>query len=68
MNANEEYRINQNDIAHQDVLSVLDEMVGVEISKEDMNDIIFNISGKKDFIYREYIRNEIFKRGTLNND
>ena len=55
MKLNEEYRINQLDEAHQDVLSVLDQLTEIELDKKQIDLLVEHIAGAKDKIYYDYI-------------
>lgn len=59
MNANKEFRANQLDEAHQDVLAVLDEMENIELTEKQVNEVVEHIAGNKDKIYLDYIDNYI---------
>lgn len=59
MKLNEEYRINQLDEAHQDILSVLDQITDIELDKKQIGLLAEHIAGTKDKIYYDYIENSI---------
>lgn len=59
MKLSEEYRVNQLDEAHQDILSVLDQITDIELDKKQIGLLAEHIAGAKDKIYYDYIEDSI---------
>lgn len=65
---NKEIRKKQLNEAHQDVLTVLDNLPTIELTKEQINKTVEHIAGHKDKIYFDYIDSYIREIDVLNID